>query len=334
MSNFNSFRTLRGLLKYKLLGKRTPINVSISVTNMCNLRCSYCDIPYRKQREMTTEEIKKILDDLKELGCVRVGLWGGEPLVRQDIGELVRYSKDKGFYTTLISNGYLVPQKINEIKDLDLLFLSLDGPKEIHDKNRKEGSFDAVIKAIKMARENHIPLATITVLTEENMNQINYVLQKAEELDFLCTFQLIYRGSEFTEKEKETEIDYRPVISKIIRMKKEGKPVASSYSYLRHLLGWPDYRKTAIFPKKMNILKCYGNQLFCNVDTDGKIYPCDWMRNRLEGKDCVQLGFKKAWKEAPIPECGGCVKSCYTEYNKIFSFRLEAMRNAIKFVKS
>jgi len=332
MSNFNNLKTLKGVLKYKTLGKRTPLNVSISVTNRCNLRCSYCDIPYRKQREMGTEEIKKILDDLKEMSCVRVGFWGGEPLLREDIGELISYSKEKGFYTTLISNGLLVPQKIEEIRNIDLLFLSLDGPKEIHDKNRKKGSFDAVLKAIKIARENSIPVATITVLTEENANQINYVIQKAEELDFETTFQVIYRDSDFSEEEKEAETNYRPIIREIIKMKKKGKPVASSFSYLEHLLDWPDYRKTAIFPKKMRILRCYGNELFCNIDTDGKIYPCDWMINRIEGKDCTKLGFKRAWNESQIPECGGCLKSCYSEYNKMFSFKIETIRNAMKLV--
>jgi len=329
--SFSSLRVLKGVLKYKALGGRTPINVSISVTNRCNMKCSYCDIPYRRQREMTTDEIKSIIDDLKKLGCVRLGLWGGEPLIRDDIGELVSYSKGRGLYTTIISNGILVPEKMEKIKDIDMLFLSLDGPEDIQDKNRKPGSFEAVMRAIKSARENKIPVTTITVLTEENSDQVDYVIKKAEKMGFACTFQLIY-NDKFDDSKKET--DYKPVIRKLIELKKNGKPVASSFSYLRHLLEWPDYRKTAIYPKEKTIIKCYGNMLFCNIDTDGKIYPCDWMREKTKGSDSLVSGFTKAWKDAPLPDCGGCLKSCYTEYNKMLSFDMDAIKNGIKLVKS
>ena len=49
--SFNSFGVMKAVFNHKVLGKRTPVNVSISVTNRCNMKCSYCDIPYRKQRE-------------------------------------------------------------------------------------------------------------------------------------------------------------------------------------------------------------------------------------------------------------------------------------------
>lgn len=328
------FEAGKNYLKYHIFGKRIPLNVSISVTNRCNLRCSYCDIYNRDQAEMSKEKIFQILDDLEEMGCYRVGFWGGEPLVRKDIGELIEHAVKRNLFTTLISNGVLVPEKINEIKKLDTLFLSLDGPKETHEKNKGKGTFEKIINAIKVARENDIPVTTITVLTDNNEEKVNFILDKGEDLDFTTTFQLIYRDSELTSKNKEPAPNYESIIKKLIQKKEEGARIASSKTYLKHILKWEDYSTTALYPTNNKKIKCYGGKLFCNIDTDGKVYPCDWMIRKIEEPNASKLGFKKAWDKLKLPKrCGGCLKSCYSEYNSIFSLKFEAVKNVVNFVK-
>ena len=77
----------------KATGAAIPLNVMISVTNRCPARCSYCNIPNRQQREMATDELISLFDQLKKLGTQRIALWGGEPLIRDDIGYLIDYAK-------------------------------------------------------------------------------------------------------------------------------------------------------------------------------------------------------------------------------------------------
>lgn len=323
----------KDFIRYKLFGEETPLSVSISITNRCNLRCSYCNIYERDTAEMKTNEILEILDDIDNMGGYRVGFWGGEPLVRDDIGELVGRALENGLFTTLISNGVLVPEKIDELKGLDTLFLSLDGPRDLHENNRGKGTYDKAIDAIKVAQEKGIPVCTITVLTGDDEEKIDFILDRAEEMGFSCTFQLIYRDEVVSAPSAEKAPDYGPVVEKLIEEKEKGRPVASSKSYLEHLLEWEDYAQTAIYPSEEEKLECFGGKLYCNIDTDGRVYPCDWVIGRIEEPNASEIGFEKAWKRMkPAEKCGGCLKSCYSEYNLMFSPRFEAIRNAVRLV--
>src|SRR3989338_9511571 len=107
-----------GVLYARLLNRRTPLNVMLSVTNRCPSRCSYCNIPNRNQRELTTTQIFHLIDELRKNGTQRLGLWGGEPLLREDIGQIIDYAKEKGMFVTMDSNGYLVPEKTDKLKNL------------------------------------------------------------------------------------------------------------------------------------------------------------------------------------------------------------------------
>jgi len=120
-----ALRMGRGAVMANLFGTRTPLNVMLSVTNRCLSRCAYCKIPTRSQREMTTAEICNLFDQMKAAGTVRVGLWGGEPLVRKDIGRIVDHARSLDFYVSLDTNGYLVPQKLPELEGLDHIVVAV-----------------------------------------------------------------------------------------------------------------------------------------------------------------------------------------------------------------
>ncbi|MCP4246467.1 MAG: radical SAM protein, partial [bacterium] len=112
---------VRAALGANLFGRRVPVNVMFGVTNRCPSRCTYCQIPERPQADLTTEQIFDLFRQMKKAGTKRLGLWGGEPLARSDIGRLVDYAKECGFYISLDTNGYLLPKKIDEILSLDHL---------------------------------------------------------------------------------------------------------------------------------------------------------------------------------------------------------------------
>jgi MoaA/NifB/PqqE/SkfB family radical SAM enzyme len=155
----------KAIIKNRLLGARQPLSVSYTVTNRCNKKCAYCKVWDTKEKELGTEEALGIIDELGEMGCQRLGLTGGEPLLRKDIGEIIGRAKEKGIFTGLVTNGSLVPKRIEELKELDLLQVSLDGPKEVHDKHRGKGAYKEAIKAIRIARENDMRVWVTTVLT-------------------------------------------------------------------------------------------------------------------------------------------------------------------------
>ena len=71
-----------------------PIEASIKVTENCNSRCITCDVWKNKfQQNLTTQELENIFYQLKEIGIRMIGFTGGEPLLRNDIGELIKKPK-------------------------------------------------------------------------------------------------------------------------------------------------------------------------------------------------------------------------------------------------
>lgn len=322
-------------LMANLVNKKTPLNVMISVTNRCPSRCKYCGIPLRKQKELTTEQMFSLLDQLSDLGTQRIGLWGGEPLVRSDIGKIIDYAKNKGMFVTLDSNGYLIPQKIDQLKNLDVLILSIDGRKEVHDKNREKGSHKKVIKALEIATKK-MPVWTVTVLTKHNLNEIDYILDLAEKMNFYTTFQILHHSPSIAGDTKPllpSSEEYKDAIKKLIEAKRNGAPIVSTVKYLKQLLKWQDYEKSYRIEEQRGDIPCWAGKLFCNVDTDGKVYPCACLIGQTKALNFLDVGFKKAFDNISSVKCSACTASCLIEFNLMFSLHFDVIYNWMKYIR-
>ncbi|MCD6240072.1 radical SAM protein, partial [Candidatus Bathyarchaeota archaeon] len=114
------------ILKCALLPNR-PHHVQWFITKRCNYRCKGCNV-WREQdniEELTTDEIKRGLDILRQLGTIEVVFSGGAPLLREDIGEILRYASQY-FITTVYDNGSLALEKIDALRNADFVAISLD----------------------------------------------------------------------------------------------------------------------------------------------------------------------------------------------------------------
>ncbi|MFH1339240.1 MAG: radical SAM protein [Candidatus Omnitrophota bacterium] len=331
MKSKNLFKMGWGAFRGRFRGQRIPLNVMLSVTNRCNSKCNYCNIPTRNQRELTTREVFDLIDQAVKTGAQRLGLWGGEPLIRDDIGLIIDYAKNKGLYVTLDSNGHLIEERFRLLRNLDHLILALDGTEEMHDRNRGKGSFQKAMKAARCLR-GKIPTWTITVLTKHNLGGIDFILEVARNNGFLATFQVLHHN-EILGGSRESLLppddSYRKAIREIIIKKKNGAPVASTFRYLEHLLNWPDY-KSPTLTYSINGLKCWAGRLYCNVDTDGSIYPCSLLVEKTKSLNYLDAGFKKAFDYIQDVPCRSCDASCFTEYNYLCSLNLFTIVEWIK----
>jgi len=320
-----------------LFGKSFPLNVMISLTNRCNSRCKYCNIFNRQQRELTTAELKKLMTELKKYGCQRIAFWGGEPLVRDDFAELLNFAKKEcGFFVSIDTNGYLVPQKINDLKLADVLVISIDGNEETHNRNREAGSFEKVIRAFETA-SGKIRLFSITVLTKENLDQIDFILTLAKKYKFYTTFQLLHHSSELAAADEKnyipSDMDYKRAIQHLITRKKQGYPIVSSLNYLNYIYNWSDYTNSKSINK--TFLKCWAGILYANVDTDGSVYPCSVLIGNMPAKNFLETDFKDCLEFARNNRnCNSCNASCFTEYNFMHSFNLSVILNWLKYTRS
>jgi radical SAM protein with 4Fe4S-binding SPASM domain len=101
----------------KISGQSIPISGSFEITFHCNLRCKHCYAAYGQsgipgQEELTLPEIKRIIDELVDEGCLWLLLTGGDPLVRRDFMDIYTYAKRKGLILTLFTNGTLLTPRI------------------------------------------------------------------------------------------------------------------------------------------------------------------------------------------------------------------------------
>lgn len=331
------------ILLANIFNKRTPLAVYLSLTDRCPFNCKYCNIPNKKkQKELTDKQIFKLIDELSDMGTQRLHLAGGEPMLREDIGKIINYANDKGIYVTLSSNGYLIPEKIKELKKLGALMLSLDGDKEEHEYHKGKGSFKIVMEAIKAAKANNITILTTTVLTQNSKDSIEFILSLAKKYNFLVSFVPVY----FTGLNLKNHVHlktvpsdlilsnqgYKDLFKKLIKMKKQKEPISSSSEYLEFLYNWDDYSK----PYKNirnNKMKCWAGKLHCYIDTDGSLYPCGDSIDRVKNIPNVKLGFKKAFNSIANNPCKTCIIGCDVEQNLMFSLNTKTIINWMRQVK-
>lgn len=310
-----------GALAYKLSGRRRPLNAMISVTNRCNSRCRYCTIPKRRQRELSPREMNHLVDALAARGCARIGLWGGEPLVRPDIVEIVDRCADHGIWTTLDTNGYLYPEMADRLGRLSHLMISFDGREENHDRDREPGSFQKAFRAMEVAAERGVDFWTITVLTRHNLGDLDYILELADRMGFVATFQVLHHNEALAEDQAEpllpTGAACRAALRRLMELKDAGRPVGCSRKFLRYMLTWHDFGEpTRATPHED--LTCMAGQLFCNIDTDGTVYPCSLRVGEFDGLNIRDVGFDRAFDHLVYNPCRACTATAFTEYSYLY----------------
>lgn len=325
LSNLGSFKNA---VSSRLLNKRYPMTVSHIITTRCNLRCNYCNMWKHTEAEMTKEQIFRMLDEFSLMGLRRYGITGGEPLLRDDIGEIVDYAKGKGCIVTLFSNGFLFKERSGQLDGLDVLLTSLDGPEAAHDSNRQKGSYAATMKAISLAREKNIAVWVGVTLTKNNLDYMDDLLKLSREMDFKVLVQPVYNYPGYSAPKEEVEVmsdfgdKYVRVVDDLIKKKRLGFPLIDSYTYLKHMRHPHDQKANS---------PCWASRTFCAVTPSGNVSPCFKIYSMAEWPNGVKLGFKKAFDSIPKNfGCTGCFSYATTESNLFYSLHPEVLYNTYR----
>lgn len=300
--------------------------MTFSLTNRCNFRCDYCHIPLQKRDEMTTDEWKSAMDDFWRGGMGRASLIGGEPLLRRDAGELIQHLKSRGVHTAMNTNGWLIRDRIEEVAQLDLVCLTLDGPREVHDAQRNQGSYDRVIDAIELLRARGIPVVTMTVVTPRGAENMEHVLDVARSYGFKAFFQLEHDASvDVYAPVAKTMTDRRiaELSERLLAAKERGLPVGNSRTVLE--MQRRDGRRIG-----GDCEHCYAGRYFGYVMCDGTVAPClltQWQQERGNGR---KHGFVEAFRNMSAPEGPGCACVPIHEVNNILALDVAVLFDALE----
>ena len=243
-------------------------------------------------------------------------------MLRKDIGEIFSYAKQKGFQTTIITNGTLVKSKIDALKKLDLIGISIDGPKEINDKIRGKGCFDKAIEAAKLIIKNNKKCYLNMTLNSGNLDYVEEMILLSKKLGAYLNIQPIYLSVSKKGPVNDTKIDrkkYYDAINTLISYKKKKYPILCSLSYLNTLKKYP----------AINNVRCYGGLLFLFVTAEGILKSCFFDPDGAKFSGNLKKDLKKL---KPFNCALGCYVNCYLEYNLLLSLNANSILNAANIV--
>jgi MoaA/NifB/PqqE/SkfB family radical SAM enzyme len=235
-----------GTILASRLGIHGPFLLSHLVTGRCNCKCPACLWRNNEADELEPGVIERLYRGAKGAGFVTNAIWGGEPLLRPDLARLCRSSCQNGMITTVITNGFLLPDRANEIgKEIHSIIVSLDYPQsEGHDSFRGlPGLFTRAVEGIEILKRNNSPkkIAINCLLHRGNENMMGQMADLARSLGvslWVCPAREgVSRDTGKTNKDvvasRESE---QRAARELLDLKKKGYPINNSRTYLRRYL--------------------------------------------------------------------------------------------------
>ncbi|MBI3190884.1 DUF3463 domain-containing protein [archaeon] len=282
------------------------------VTSMCNARCKTCNL-WKKTREhkddMTKEEIFRMLDKAKEARISGYVAWGGEPLLRKDLPEILHYAKNKKISTTVITNGYFLKDRCDEIaRFTDFLIVSIDANDELHDEMRgvkgmRERAIEGIV-AYKNRKTDTKIIINCTV-SKLNLGKIDGLIELSRDLGILIAFEPMEIIQGYNEHLQPDSEELRTAFSRIIKYKKSGYKIVNSVQYIKN------------FAVKKKYV-CHAPKFYITVDAHGNIFSCEFRKNpwgNIKEKSFKEIfssdDFKRFCKQSE--KCNLCNVSCVIE---------------------
>ena len=162
--------------------KRFPLSGQWELTCRCNLACVMCytdpfNSPERIRKELSYEEIVRIMDELHEAGCMELCFTGGEPLARSDFLDIYTYAKGKGFLISVFTNGTLVTKKIADYwaqSPPSMIEISFHGLTKGTFESITQGhrSYEHCLLGVRLILERKLPLTLKTTGTTLNRDEV------------------------------------------------------------------------------------------------------------------------------------------------------------------
>jgi len=269
-----------------------PAHPVWEMTAACNLRCIHCHASGGKRAadELTTEEAKRLLDQLAEVGEFRMmAFTGGEPLVRRDLFELLAYSKALGFTNTMATNATLIDDAVaRRLRRCGVVIaaVSLDGfDAATHDMVRGlPGAFEAAVKGMRALRRAGILLHINITAMEYNMGQMEPLMALVDQLGagILLMYQLVPVGRGRGIREAALDLGAN---ERLIRFMARAQRVTEAImepvagpQYWPFLLGRDGVASGTLLRLAETVFHgCSAGRGFVYVKPNGEVWPCPFI---------------------------------------------------------
>ena len=282
-----------------------PIHPVWEVTLACNLRCKQCHAGAAKKgaAELSTEEGKKLLDQMAEIQEFRMlAFGGGEPLVRPDIFELVDYAHSLGFEISIATNGTLVTRDVaKRFKKMGVANMAIGlnaNDKTVHEGiTQVPGSFEKTKQAIYNTLDMGMNLQINTTVMKENRSSIPGLLDFASEVgtEIVLLYQVVPEGRGKMDMELSIE-EYLATVNLIIDKQQTSSAVIEPVCYPQY---WAYLvRRSGRVPWGMALAEkvfkgCVAGSGLCYIKPDGEVWPCPFIP--ISGGNVRQTPLPQRW---------------------------------------
>ncbi len=298
-----AFEQMKKRLSKSAFNSKTPIFAQFELTPRCNLDCKMCYVHNQdsnrcRERELSTEQWKRIFDEAYDCGLLYATLTGGECLLRDDFEELYLHLYNKRVIMTVLTNGTLINDKHVEFFKNHMpekMDISIYGSDEEHYVNvTGHKGFEKTINAIKSLMAAGIDVrVSVTPSVYMGDDYLNIIrLCKENKFNLKTSEVLLMPNRDNPDKD-----DYYLSMEKSIELSIKRFEIYKEPVPIENL---PDYNRVAAAEAKKGLV-CNAGNCTASITWDGKIYPCTAI---MEGNvSLLELSYKEAWEQVKAAAC-------------------------------
>lgn len=301
-----------------------PALVSWNLTKRCNLRCPHCYMEAGRaaERELTTEECRGLIDEMRALGTEMLILTGGEPLLRRDIYDIARHASEQGLWVVMGTNGVLLTDRVARkmvacgVKGVGISIDSTDPEKH----NRFRGGPNAwahSVRALEICRAHGLQVLVQATVMGMNAAEIPELLAFAREKG-AWSFNLYFlvrtgRGQEMNDLSPEQS---EALLADLVEAQDRNRPMLVRSKCAPH------FKRIAYEQGRGGLASggCMAGTQYCRITPEGDVTPCPYMT--VTAGNVLERSFTEIWRQAPVFQelrdlgqlkgrCGRC------EYNEL-----------------
>ncbi len=307
--------------------KRRPFLVYFKPTQRCDLRCRICSRWKEKPKpgeELCLDEIQPMLAKFRRAGGAVLTLWGGEPMLRKDLSQILGAAKDLGYRTSICTNCNQLERRAGEVlPHLDVLLCSFDGYGEEHDRLRGvKGLFERTVRGIRLAREQRsLTIKVWASVHRKNMDQLEKLARLAQDLGVGIEFFPISSIAGYNDELLPGREELKQAFEKILELKRSGLPVRNPDRVLRIMRGSEPFT-------------CNFGRIAIHIDHAGRVYTCEnaageplhaWAKHDTFDPEAVFSSEEFRAVSSRLRTCNLCRLPCVLELSGNLPYALAEM---------
>jgi radical SAM protein with 4Fe4S-binding SPASM domain len=279
-----------------------PLTLHLEVMNACNIECKHCfagKLP-RREKPLTLAELDSLFASLASMGTFRLGLTGGEPLLRRDLFDIIDLAIEHGLSPCLTTNGLLINKKIAQQlgkRELVWLNVSMEGATpETHDAIRGIGTYTQLIKRLSILSQ-HTQFSLAFTIMQSNLDEIKACAELAECVGAqAAVFRPLYPVGT-ARQHPELMPTFTAYLQALNELDSVTKQQASEFCSVHP---WGPQTRTNTQSVIYENFGCGAGNTVCSVSVSGNVSPCSFLGPDYIAGNVREKSFETIWHHSRV----------------------------------